>query len=125
MIETDLIDSIDSAAARLLEMAGFGAKTDEAAVSLAIVLTSEQVRAFDAVVEWAKIRKDLRPPEKGKSRFDGIRSSFNGQTRKRRGSPISPEAEPDPAEPVGIVGDDVEPAVNSVDTGIAVDLFDA
>ncbi len=104
----DLIDVIDAAAARLLVMAGFGAKMEG---STAPTLP-EQVKAFEAAVEWAKIRNELRPPEKGKSQFDGIREQF-GAAVKRRGRPAS--AESGPANGSAIA---VEPAV-------ATDLFDS
>lgn len=116
MAEIDLIETIDLAAARLLDMAGFGATTASEAPKQSL---PEQVKAFDAVVEWAKTRKDLRPPEKGKPKFDGIRSSFNSATRKRRGSDAPSEDSP----PDAIVSD--EPAVNGSDAAAPDNFFDA
>lgn len=97
MAEADLIDAIDAAAARLLEMGGFGVKSAD---GLTKATLPEQVKAFEAVVEWAKTRKDLRPPEKAKAKFDGIRTGFNSSSRKRRGgrAPVEIEAEPGPLE---------------------------
>jgi hypothetical protein len=100
MAEADLIDAIDSAAARLLEMGGFGVKNPLRAEDGIVKATlPEQVKAFEAVVEWAKTRRDLRPPEKAKAKFDGIRSGFNSSSRKRRGSRAPAEAEAEPGSP--------------------------
>ena len=108
MAEADLIDAIDSAAARLLEMGGFSVKSAD---GLTKATLPEQVKAFEAVVEWAKTRKDLRPPEKAKAKFDGIRSGFNSSSRKRRGSRAPDAAEAEPGSP--------EPESAAADTGTA------
>ena len=81
----DLLDALDIAAAHLLEKAGVGATMDDGTAAKEAPLT-EQVKAFEAVVDWAKTRKDLRPPQKEESRFDGIKRQFNGSTPERGGS---------------------------------------
>jgi hypothetical protein len=94
MADDALIETIDSAAARLLEMAGFGVTVEGAEPSKATL--PEQVKAFEAVVEWAKTRPTIRSAEKGKSKFDGIREQFSA-TRKRRGSSSIAAVEDNPA----------------------------
>jgi len=81
----DLLDALDIAAAHLLEKAGVGATMDDGNPTKEAPLT-EQVKAFEAVVDWAKTRKELRPPQKEESRFDGIKRQFNGATPERGGS---------------------------------------
>jgi len=83
--QLDLLDALDIAAAHLLEKAGVGATMDDGNPMKEAPLT-EQVKAFEAVVDWAKTRKDLRPPQKEESRFDGIKRQFNGATAERGGS---------------------------------------
>ena len=83
--QLDLLDALDIAAAHLLEKAGVGATMDDGNPMKEAPLT-EQVKAFEAVVDWAKTRKDLRPPQKEESRFDGIKRQFNGTAAERGGS---------------------------------------
>jgi hypothetical protein len=83
--KTDLLDALDVAATHLLEKAGVGGKVDGEKPSLELPLT-DQVKAFEAVVDWVKIRKDLRPPQKEESRFDGIKREFNSATASNRRS---------------------------------------
>jgi hypothetical protein len=78
----DLLDALDIAAAHLLERAGVGATMTPGNSTKEAPLT-EQVKAFEAVVDWAKTRKDLRPPKKEESRFDGIKRQFNGAPSER------------------------------------------
>ena len=78
----DLLDALDIAAAHLLEKAGVGATVEGGTAAKEAPLT-EQVKAFEAVVDWAKTRKDLRPPKKEESRFDGIKRQFNGAAPER------------------------------------------
>ena len=78
----DLLDALDIAAAHLLEKAGVGA-TVEGGIAAKEAPLTEQVKAFEAVVDWAKTRKDLRPPKKEESRFDGIKRQFNGAAPER------------------------------------------
>jgi hypothetical protein len=120
-LSEDLLDVIDSAAARLLAMAGFGATTG---AELTKATLPEQVKAFEAVVAWAKTRKELRPPERVKAKFDGIRSQFNGSPNKRRRSPAAPEAEPDPPDSAdsGAVAESIDNGAADARSG---DLFDA
>jgi len=77
-----LLDALDLAAALLLEKAGVGARMDEEKSGTAVTVT-EQVKAFEAVVDWAKTRKDLRPPQKEESRFDGIKREFSSAAARR------------------------------------------
>jgi hypothetical protein len=81
----DLLDTLDRAAALLLEKAEIGDNLSGEKATVATTLT-EQVKAFEAVVDWAKTRKDLRPPQKEESRFDGIKREFNGTAASNRGS---------------------------------------
>ena len=81
----DLLDTLDRAAALLLEKAEIGDNLSGEKAAVATTLT-EQVKAFEAVVDWAKTRKDLRPPQKEESRFDGIKREFNGTAASNRGS---------------------------------------
>lgn len=81
----DLLDTLDRAAALLLEKAEIGDSISDEKPTVATTLT-EQVKAFEAVVDWAKTRKDLRPPQKEESRFDGIKREFNGAAASNRGS---------------------------------------
>jgi hypothetical protein len=117
----DLIEAIDLAAARLLEVAGFGVKV-EGQEPVAVTLP-EQVKAFEVVVKWAEARNDLKPPELRKSKFDGIREQFDGQKNKRRGRPATGES----LTPTAI-GLAIEPSGEpdpSAEPTVAPDLFDA
>jgi hypothetical protein len=78
----DLLSALDVAAQHLLERAGVGAKLDGETTEKDAPLV-EQVKAFQAVVDWAKTRKDLVPPEKVESAFDGLRKQFNRAPAKR------------------------------------------
>jgi len=106
----DLLDALDIAAAHLLEKAGVGATMEGGTPAKEAPLT-EQVKAFEAVVDWAKTRKDLRPPKKEESRFDGIKRQFNSATAERGRS--SPKKKANGSR----VGDDADdsdtPALNS------------
>jgi hypothetical protein len=108
---SDLFDAIDSAAAKLLEAAGFGDKVE--GVEPPRVDLPDRVKAFQAVVAWAETRNDLRPPEKEKSKFDDIRRKF-GEAAKRRGRPAAAES--------GSAGPDGGDAAPTAPTA---DLFDA
>lgn len=78
-----LSQSLDKAATRLLSLAA-GDQPPEG-VSNAFTL-AEQVKAFEAAMEWAKLRRDLYPPDKPKAKFDGIRAAFNGDKASGRRS---------------------------------------
>lgn len=94
----DLLDALDVAATHLLEKAGVGGKVEGERPSLELPLT-DQVKAFEAVVDWVKIRKDLRPPQKEESRFDGIKREFNGSAASnRRSKPKKPKANGTPID---------------------------
>lgn len=106
---SDLLETIDEAAASLLDAAGFGAKVEGAEPTK--VELSDRVKAFQAVVDWAKTRNVLKPPERGKTKFDDIKRQFS-ETPKRRGR--RPEAESSP-----------EPAAAVAEPPNGADLFDA
>ena len=93
---SDLLDTIDTAAASLLDAAGFGAKVE--GVEPPKVELTDRVKAFQAVVDWAKTRSALKPPETGKSKFDAIRDKFRDPP-KRRGRGAAPESGPEPTAP--------------------------
>lgn len=81
--KTDLLAALDIAAAHLLEKAGVGGKL-ASGESPSEAALADQVKAFNAVVDWAKTRRELAPPEKKESPFDGIRRNFNSAPAKRR-----------------------------------------
>jgi len=105
----DLTEAIDTAAKRLLEAAGFSGKVP-ADTSKPL---PEQVKAFEAVVEWAKTRNVLKPPEKARSKFDGLREQFSSPPPKRGGRRPAAESSPDPVEPA------------AADTPATGDLFES
>jgi hypothetical protein len=107
---SDLLDTIDKAASSLLDAAGFGDKVDGA--EPAKVELSDRVKAFQAVVDWAKTRNALKPPTPGKTKFDVIRDQFR-ETPKRRGRPAQAESSPDPG------------AATAAEPANGTDLFDA
>ena len=80
-----LIEALDAGATKLLEMAMAPAKNDDGTPTL--VTLAERVKAFEAVVEWAKTRDPLVPKEIKESKFDGIRREFNGKTIDGRRDP--------------------------------------
>lgn len=80
-----LISSLDEAAKHLLAMAGVSDKVAGEAPKPVATL-AEQVKAFEAVVDWAKTRRGLKPAPKPESKFDGIKQQFNGTAPVRRGS---------------------------------------
>lgn len=90
----ELLDTIDAAAASLLDAAGFGAKVEGAEPTK--VELSDRVKAFQAVVDWAKTRNVLKPPERGKTKFDDIKRQFS-ETPKRRGRRPEAESSSEPA----------------------------
>ena len=57
---------------------------------------SDRVKAFQAVVDWAKTRNVLKPPERGKTKFDDIKRQFS-ETPKRRGRRPEAESSSEPA----------------------------
>ena len=101
---TELIDDVDKAAGELLKRAMASDKNEDGTPTL--VTLAERTKAFDSVVEWAKVRHGLVPQEKTPSKFEQIRGDFNGagtrKTNKRRG-----------------VADKVETAEGQVDGGDA------
>jgi hypothetical protein len=86
-----LLASLDEAAMLLLADAGVGGIVGEDGPAQAVTL-AERVKAFEAVVDWAKTRRVLAPPAKVESQFDAIRNKFNSPPLKRRGAPRSAKA---------------------------------
>jgi hypothetical protein len=84
---TDLITALDAAAAALLERATAEDKNEDGTPTL--VTLAERTKAFDSVVDWAKVRQGLVPPDKTPSKFEQIKGAFDGSAgkpRKRRGA---------------------------------------
>ena len=101
---TDLVSALDAAAAKLLEQAGLGPTTPEKIEAT----PAERVKAFDSVMEYAKLRPTLAPREEKESAFDRIKRDFDGPKIERRGRPRKDKTTPDsdivvngviPAEP--------------------------
>ena len=86
---TELIDDVDKAAGELLRRAMASDKNEDGTPTL--VTLAERTKAFDSVVEWAKVRHDLAPPERAPSKFEQIKGAFDGtgtrKTNKRRRTP--------------------------------------
>ena len=118
MTEIKLIDELDKAASALLEKSRTGDSVpseDSASVSHETGSSlAEQVKAFQAVVEYAKIRPQLVPQKKKEAAFDGLKRQFNGETVNRRGKRGKAEDEAD-----GSNADDGDHAVPSA--AIALD----
>ena len=111
-MKLDLLDALDIAAAHLLEKAGVGA-TVEGGIAAKEAPLTEQVKAFEAVVDWAKTRKDLRPPKKEESRFDGIKRQFNGAAPERGRSGPKKKANGGSVSVSASADDSDAPALNS------------
>src|ERR1700689_1626773 len=83
MSDKQLIDSIDEAAtALLLKVRRDGTLPQDEKPDLFV----EEIKAFQAVVEWAKARHAISPPpepEKGPSKYDGLKRQFNGEKAGR------------------------------------------
>ena len=83
---TGLIDDVDKAAGELLKRAMASDKNEDGTPTL--VTLAERTKAFDSVVEWAKVRHALVPPERAPSKFEQIKGAFDGtgtgKTNKRR-----------------------------------------
>ncbi len=90
---TELIDDVDKAAGELLKRAMAADKNEDGTPTL--VTLTERTKAFDSVVEWAKVRHALAPPERAPSKFEQIKGAFDGtgtrKTNKRRGAPDEAE----------------------------------
>ena len=84
--DDDFLATLDAAAKLLLESASLSDSVDAATPKPAVSL-AERVKAFECVMDWAKTRRDFKPPEKTKSAFDDLKQQFNGTAPKsRRGS---------------------------------------
>ena len=70
----DLLVQIDATALTLLQrIGGGGINTAEQSAIL-----TEQVKAFDAIVKWASVRKDLLPKEEPKAnKFASMKGAFH------------------------------------------------
>ncbi len=100
---TDLVQALDAAAAKLLEQAGLGPTTPEKIEAT----PAERVKAFDSVMEYAKLRPTIAPKEEKESQFDRIKRDFDGEKVERRGRPRKDKTAPDPvgangAEPIAV-----------------------
>lgn len=95
---TDLVEEIDAAAAELLKRATAPDKDESDNPTL--VTLSERTKAFDSVVDWAKVRQGLVPPDKTPSKFEQIKGALDGtgtgKSRRRRGASSEAEAEAGP-----------------------------
>lgn len=114
---TDLVAALDAAAEKLLEQAGLGTKTPDKIEAT----PAERVKAFDSVMEYAKLRPGLVPAKKEESAFDRLKRDFDsnvdGEKVERRGRPRKVKAEAGPES-------GAEPSPVTVN-GAAADLFDA
>ncbi|MDE2096650.1 MAG: hypothetical protein KGL39_05330 [Patescibacteria group bacterium] len=93
-----ILESLDGAVEILLKTAGLGPKVEGENETLATL--AEQVKAFEAVVDWAKARPSLAPKTVVETQFDKLRRDFNGEKVERRGrrpkaEKIEPESELD------------------------------
>ena len=106
--DDEFLQALDVAAKLLLEKAGVSAKVEDG--TSPPVALADRVKAFEAVVDWAKTRRGLAPQEKPKSAFDAITSQFKGEPAVGRRSPrrAKKDAGGDPATPVEPA--DAEPA---------------
>jgi len=105
-INVELLKAIDEAAAHLLQRAGVSANVaPENVRPEAEAPLPEQVKAFQAVVDWAKARHDLVPAGEEGSKFSGLKQQFFGSSpggggvrakkpKAANGSAIGHEPEP-------------------------------
>jgi hypothetical protein len=77
-----LVNDLDKAVAKLLQTAGLG-DTVEGEKCLATL--TEQVKAFDSAMDYAKIRPTLIPKETVESPFASLKRDFDGDAPARRG----------------------------------------
>jgi hypothetical protein len=102
----ELLQAIDAAAITLLSKA-VGSATLPPDVNPGIL--ADQVKTFEAIVEWAKVRHSIEPPPappKKESAFAGIKSRLSdGPAPRRRGGKSAPAPNGHGGEPVAL-GDD-------------------
>lgn len=99
---SDLVSDLDKAIGKLLRNAGLGDSVEVQSAANTATL-SEQVKAFDSAMEYARIRPSLIPKEVVESEFARLKREFDGDAPARRGRRAKAQkAEPD--------GDDDEPA---------------
>lgn len=100
---TDLVEDIDNAAAELLKRATAPDKDESDNPTL--VTLAERTKAFDSVVDWAKVRQGLVPLDRTPSKFEAIKGALDGtgtgKPRRRRGTPGEAEAAPNGADRAG------------------------
>lgn len=98
---TGLVEDIDAAAAELLKRATAPDKDEDDKATL--VTLAERTKAFDSVVDWAKVRQTLVPPDKTPSKFEAIKGALDGtgKSRKRRGNNVEDETPPNGADRAG------------------------
>lgn len=105
----ELRKAIDEAAITLLSKA-VGSATLPTDVNPGIL--TEQVKTFQAIVEWAKVRHAILPPPappKKESAFAGIKSRLgDGAAPRRRGGKPPPAPNGHGGEPI-VVDDDPDP----------------
>ena len=107
-----LIEAIDEAARDLLQRAMAPHRDESGGIDPDTL--AERVKAFEAVVGWAKERLTLDPPDKGPTKFEKLRSQFDGAGKKiRRGRTPAEDQE------INGFGDPPGPA----DAGAASDLL--
>jgi hypothetical protein len=111
-----LIAALDQAAIALLEKSkGGDSVAAEGGVNASSETPSslaEQVKAFQAVVEYAKIRPTLGPPQsKKESPLDGLKRQFSGEAVNRRGKRRSTEESADSGPDGGSADDLPAPAI--------------
>lgn len=106
-----LITAIDKAALDLLEKVKTDANVEK------VGLLAEQISAFKAVVEWAKIKHAVDPPpppDKGVSKFDGLKQRFNGTAPDGRRGPRSARKAKDDTSAGGDAATDSEPPTGTL-----------
>jgi hypothetical protein len=100
--DDDFLATLDLAAKLLLESASLSDSVEGAAPKPAVSL-AERVKAFECVMDWAKTRRDFKPPEKKTSAFDGIKQQFHGTASKSRRGRVKSDSPAEggdaPAEP--------------------------
>jgi hypothetical protein len=99
---SDFVATLDAASERLLKTVGLAGTLPEG--EKIVATPAEQVKAFEAVMDWAKNRSALVPKDKVESPFDAIKRGFNGETPERRGrrAKAKTDGSPDDGEKPGL-----------------------
>lgn len=111
---TILLLALDEAAVHLLKKAGVNSNVEGEPASIESPLV-EQVKAFSAILDYVKMRRELAPVEKKQAVFDGLRTKFNGTDTGRRTRRAAKEASS------GVAAEPVNVSAN----GSGTTLFDA